>query len=330
MNKQLIRLLSEEILNQRDSISTEAATKNSFILPFIQNLEYNIFDSRELLAEAVSDIGSKKGEKVDYLILKDNIPIFIIECKKWSENLDTHKNQLIRYFHTSKAKIGILTNGIIYKFFTDLEQPNILDSDPFFTFNILNFSDLDLENLEFFSKSKYSQESILHLALKLKYIFKIKNLLAQELNSPSKDFTTLFMNRVYSGEITDNMYSDFACIIKAALKEFLRDGEIIEIEDSKKITTTEEELVFYNTLINLFPKYSKILTYKDYVGHFSVLLNGNQKLCVCKALFNKRNKYILLIDSIGIETKMPFSGDFSILTINKDIIEGRIKSLIKE
>lgn len=331
MNRQQIRLLSEEVLSQKSIILTEQATKNSFILPFIQHLEYNIFDSRELLAEAVSDIGSKKGEKVDYQIIKDGNPIFIMECKKWSENLDNHKNQLIRYFHTSKVRIAILTNGLEYRFFTDLEQPNILDPEPFFTFDILNFTDTDLDNLDFFTKSKYTQESILHHALKLKYIFKIKNSLAQELNSPSKEFTTLFMQRVYTGEITDKMYIEFAGIIKAALKEFLLEGEIDPItEDEAKVITTEEELAFFTNVVDLVPQHSNILTFKDYVGHFSVLVNGNQRQCVCKALFNKKKKYILVFAGDGHEIKMPFTGDFGILTSFRDSIDERIKSFIKE
>ena len=129
-----IRNLSQRAQKLRETLQTEEATKNALVLPFLTALGYDVFDPTEVVPEFTADIGSKKGEKVDYAIIKDNQPIILIECKKAGTNLDNeHASQLFRYFTAVlPARIGILTDGIIYRFFTDLEQPNVMDTKPFF------------------------------------------------------------------------------------------------------------------------------------------------------------------------------------------------------
>ena len=123
-----LRILATRITNTRDLIQTEEATKNSMIMPLIQLLGYNVFDPLEVTPEFVADIGTKKGEKVDYAILLNGKPIILFECKKAGEDLNIkHAGQLFRYFHVTSSKFGVLTNGLRYQFFTDLEQPNKMD-----------------------------------------------------------------------------------------------------------------------------------------------------------------------------------------------------------
>lgn len=110
--KDQVKILSDRVESLKNSIQTEEATKNAFIMPFIQALGYDVFNPIEVVPEFVADIGLKKGEKIDYAIFKDNSPTILIECKHWNKNLDLHDGQLLRYFHVSKAKFGILTNGI--------------------------------------------------------------------------------------------------------------------------------------------------------------------------------------------------------------------------
>ncbi|HQP89558.1 MAG TPA: type I restriction endonuclease, partial [Bacteroidales bacterium] len=125
--KDQLKQIADKINKFKDSTQTEEATKNAFIMPFINALGYDIFNPQEVVPEFVADIGLKKGEKVDYAILRNNIPVILIECKHWRENLDIHNTQLIRYFNVTKAKFAILTNGINYRFYTDLEEPNKMD-----------------------------------------------------------------------------------------------------------------------------------------------------------------------------------------------------------
>lgn len=112
--KDSIRQIAERIEKLKNNIQTEEATKNAFIMPFITALGYDVFNPLEVLPEMVCDIATKKGEKVDYAIMIHGEPAILIECKHWEQDLTLHDNQLIRYFNISKAKFGILTNGIVY------------------------------------------------------------------------------------------------------------------------------------------------------------------------------------------------------------------------
>lgn len=125
--KDSIRQLGERVGRLKDQTQTEEATKHAFVLPFLQALGYDVFNPMEIVPEFVADVGLKKGEKVDFAVLRDGGPVILLEAKHWKQNLDNHDGQLLRYFHVCKAKFSILTNGIQYRFFTDLEQSNKMD-----------------------------------------------------------------------------------------------------------------------------------------------------------------------------------------------------------
>lgn len=187
-----IRSIATRIMNTKDMIQTEEATKNAMVMPFIQALGYNVFDPLEVTPELIADVGTKKGEKVDYAILREGKPIILFECKKCGSDLNiNHASQLFRYFHVTEARFGILTNGIVYRFFTDLERPNKMDEKPFFEFNILTFREQDIEELKKFAKSAFDLERILTTANELKYIRAIQNVLSDWMATPSEDFVRL-------------------------------------------------------------------------------------------------------------------------------------------
>ena len=146
--------LHNRVDNLKDNITTEEATKTAFIMPFIQILGYDIFNPIEVVPEFTADLGTKKGEKVDYAILKDGHPIIIIECKHWKENLNSHSSQLHRYFNVTKSRFAILTNGIKYEFYTDLEKSNIMDSKPFMEINLDELKEANIKQLVKFQKGK--------------------------------------------------------------------------------------------------------------------------------------------------------------------------------
>jgi len=110
--------LSEKIRQQTALIKTEEATKSAFVMPFINKvLGYDVFDPTEVIPEFICDVGTKKGEKIDYAIIKNGEIQILIECKKIGEPLNIkHASQLFRYFHVTTARISILTNGQVYKF----------------------------------------------------------------------------------------------------------------------------------------------------------------------------------------------------------------------
>ena len=154
--KDQIKILGDRVNKLKDQIATEEATKNAFIMPFLQSLGYDVFNPMEVVPEFVADLGLKKGEKIDYAIFKDNAPIILIECKHWAQNLDLHDGQLLRYFHVSKARFGLLTNGIIYRFYSDLVEANKMDEKPFLEFAITDIKDNQIEELKKFHKSYLS------------------------------------------------------------------------------------------------------------------------------------------------------------------------------
>ena len=86
-----IRELSARIPKQLEHIQTEEATKNALVMPFISALGYDVFNPTEVTPELNADIGTKKGEKVDYAILKDGKPI-IDEIYKYADRLKTTVN----------------------------------------------------------------------------------------------------------------------------------------------------------------------------------------------------------------------------------------------
>ena len=129
-------------------------------MPFISALGYDVLNPHEVVPEFIADLGIKKGEKVDFCILKDNNPIIIIECKHWKEDLNVHNSQLHRYFHVTSSRFGILTNGIIYKFYTDLEVANKMDDKPFWEFNITDISEANVFELKKYLHFKSWNEEI--------------------------------------------------------------------------------------------------------------------------------------------------------------------------
>lgn len=188
-----IKDIASRIPKQIEYIKTEEATKNALVMPFIAALGYDVFDPTEVVPEFTADVGIKQGEKVDYAIKKDNEVIILIECKSCDSDLSKEKQksqhiaQLYRYFSvTTNTRFSILTNGITYEFYSDIDKSNVMDEKPFFIFNILNFQEHQILELKKFTKSAFSLEDILTTASTLKYTSEIKKVLENELTSPSE------------------------------------------------------------------------------------------------------------------------------------------------
>src|SRR4051812_22535333 len=219
-----IRELSARIPKQRDLIQTEEATKNALIMPFISALGYDVFDPTEVTPELCADVGIKKGEKVDYAILRDSKPIMLFECKHHTADLSKiHASQLYRYFSVTEARFGVLTNGIMYWFYTDLEAPNKMDSKPFFEFNMLDVKEVTVEELKKFTKSAFDLNNILTTASELKYTREIKRILTDQMQEPSDDFVKFFASQVYTGRMTQAVREQFAQLTKQAFKHVIND-----------------------------------------------------------------------------------------------------------
>ena len=326
--KDQVKQLGERVLRLKDQIGTEEATKNAFIMPFIQALGYDVFNPLEVIPEFTADIGIKKGEKVDYAIMKDQQPIILIECKWWGENLDVHNSQLFRYFHTTKSKFGLLTNGIQFRFYTDLIDKNKMDEKPFLEFDFTNMKEQTVSELKKFHKSYFDLNSIVNSASELKYSNEIKGIMTNELNEPTPNFVKFFVRQVYAGQATEKVMIQFTEIVKKSLnqlisdiisdrlkaaleKENVKDAEQVKAveeaakEDEVKIVTTEEEMEgFFIVKSILRTKFdSKRIFHRDFQNFFSVLLDDTIRQTICRLWFNGDKKYIGIFDENKKETK---------------------------
>ena len=316
--------LSARIVKQKDLIQTEEATKNAFVMPFINLLGYNVFDPTEVVPEFTADVGTKQGEKVDYAIFKDDEVIMLIECKKYGTDLvDVHASQLYRYFSVVHARIAVLTDGVLYQFYTDLEESNKMDTKPFLEFNMLDIQPALVNELKRFTKSTFNLDATLTAASDLKYTKEIKQTMMEQLEAPSEDFVRFFLSYVYSGVKTQTVVQQFTDIVKRALNQFLNEQinqrlqsamergeaseEAVEVEESdesvdeeveSRIETTEEELEGFYTVKSIVREVvaPDRIGHRDTISYMSVVLDGSSRKAICRLHFNSARKYLGLFD----------------------------------
>jgi hypothetical protein len=178
-----LRAIAARASSQLAHIATEEATKNALIMPFINALGYT-----EVVPEFTADVGLKKGEKVDYAIMIEGKPLILFECKQVGASLSTnHASQLFRYFTVTDARIGVLTSGFEYRFFSDLEAPNKMDSRPFLEVDIREVNEHTVQELKKLGKAAFNLDEVLSSANELKYLRAMRQALAQEWQEPSEE-----------------------------------------------------------------------------------------------------------------------------------------------
>ncbi|MDY6993235.1 MAG: type I restriction endonuclease [Pseudomonadota bacterium] len=327
-----LNAISSKIHKQIALIQTEEATKNAFIMPFIAALGYNVFDPTEVTPEFSADIGIKKGEKVDYAILQEGEPIILVECKWCGCDLDNeHASQLYRYFSVTKARFGVLTNGITYRFYTDTEERNKMDAKPFLEINMLDIKEQTIDELKKFSKAVFNLQDILTTATELKYTKEIKRILVEQSLNPDDDFVRFFASKVYSGKLTQVVKQQFVDLTKRAFWQFINDkiserlrSVMIEepsiatpaTEKSKdepdneeeehtesRIVTTQEEIEGYYIVKSILRSQidAQRVVMRDTISYCGILLDDNNRKPICRFYFNNLNK--LAIAFVDVETK---------------------------
>lgn len=352
-----IKQFSKRVESLKDSLTTEEATKTSLIMPFFALLGYDVFNPTEFVPEYTADVGIKKGEKVDYAILSNGEPVILIEAKWVNEPLQKHGSQLFRYFGTTNAKFGILTNGVIYRFYTDLEEPNRMDEKPFLEINMLDIKETKVAELKKFQKSAFNIDEIFNAASQLKYSNEIKNVFSQDLQNPSDNLVKYFLSSVYSGQKTQNAIEKFRPIVKQSLNQFITEmmndkiktalgsddvaapmepvpapvEEAPEQPKEKNITTTELELEAYFIIKNLLKDLVPIndITYKDNERYMAILLQNKTTKWVCRLYFNSSNKYITIPDSAKKEQRFDIDNVYDIENHKDKLIEAVNMYLVK-
>ena len=312
-----MKKLAERLASIESQVTTEEATKMSLILPFFQLLGYDVFNPSEFCPEFTADVGIKKGEKVDYAILRSGQPVILIEAKAVSKKLDRHSSQLFRYFVTTQAKFAILTNGIHYKFYTDLDEPNKMDKDPFMEFRLSEIRDSQIPQIEKFHKKYLDVEEILDTASVLKYNTLFKKSISQQMDSPSNDFVKLFLQPFYKGAKTQAVIEKFRPILKSAIKEYISETVNDSIKfalesaaatpaDDARISTEEEwESV---TLVKdiLRPAVSPEDIYHKQTGSYlAILYKNNTRKWICRINLYSAQKTLILPDGNKKERRHP-------------------------
>ena len=348
----LVKQFSVRAEKLKDNIQTEEATKTSLIMPFFsQVLGYDVFNPDEFIPEFTADVGIKKGEKVDYAVFLDDKPAILIEAKWCGEPLDKHDSQLFRYFGTTYAKFGILTNGLIYKFYTDLEAQNKMDLKPFLEIDILNLKESLVPELKRFTKNSFNVDEIFNSASELKYSNEIKTYFASQLKDPADDFIKCILSNIYDGIKTQSVVDKFKPLIKNSLNNYiselmtdrltsvLRPGQeasnsvettpqdevSIEVSEEliNKIATTNTELEAFYTIKAILAETVDIskITYKDTVNYFAILYDNNTTKWICRLKLDRIKNFLITPDENKKEIKNDIESVSDLFKYKNTLIE---------
>lgn len=340
---QKIQQFIERIPLIKTKLSTEESTKNSLIMPVLNILGYNVFDPTEVNPEYTADFGVKTKEKVDYAIMKDGQPIMLIECKPCTMQLGNKQaSQLYRYFSVCAAKIGLLTNGLEWMFFSDLEQENKMDKNPFLTINLEAMTDEGIAQLSKFQKDVFDTDNIISQGLRLKETSVLIEAMRKEMDQPSEELVRLFVKRVYDGVVNQKVIDKYTPMVKSAFSQVVADKLSVKVQalqssiddeikdagtekpaDSLIITTDEENLAF-SIIRAICAKVCPVdkITMRDSQSYCAILFTDNNRKPVARLHFNSSTvKYISTFDKDGVETKRKIEGPQDIYGLQDQILE---------
>jgi hypothetical protein len=301
--------LQKRTIEHREVLLTEEAAKNALVMPFLQALGYDVFNPKEVVPEFTSDVGTKKGEKVDYAICKDGKVDILIECKPASAELNVkHASQLFRYFTATEARLALLTNGVSYQFYSDVEKPNIMDERPFFSFSMEAIKPADVKTIEKFAKSAFDIDKIVQEAGNLKIQSLLRKELEKEFAEPSEGFVDLLARRVHDGRLTAAVRENFSKMLVSTISSLIRDlvnerlssalnaatpgpidDETPSVDTSDEgVETTAEELSGFHIVQAIASRLvdPKRVSIRDAKSYCAILLDDNNRKTIVRMHFN--------------------------------------------
>lgn len=330
--------VAAQVEQYRAELRTEEATKTAVVMPFISRvLGYDVFNPSEVIPEFVADVGMKKGEKVDFAIMREGEIQILIEAKAIGAALTLENaNQLVRYFHVSSARVAVLTNGQHWHFFTDLDKPNRMDDKPFLRLDLLDIDPYTLPELKKLTKATFDLDSVLLAAEELKYVSALKRSLREQFESPSDDFVRLLASRVYGGTFTAKIRELFSRLTETALQQFINDQVNSRLKSALRgpspsigaapvvapsgpsddeeprsaandVETTLDELEGFHIVRAIVASevpFDRVVS-RDTKSYFGVLIDDNNRKPVCRLHFNRKQKYIGLFDDDKAERREP-------------------------
>ena len=306
MKKQIIKYLAKELkgfeIEKRiERSNNEAQTRDNLIHPFLNILRYNGLD------DLTHEYNTTGGRKVDISInLGKPSPQIFVECKRTNENLKKHINQLNEYCNTkdhSSVKLSILTNGVIYNFYTENENESKWNHlNPFFSFDLLNYDNTDLEKLVDFMKDQIELKSIITEANDFYFTEKFEESLFEIIRSKDSSFIELIKREMGNKQRGTKIKEKIENLVNSySIKNVYDKLVILDSKNSNTgIITTDDEIQFFNIVSTLIASSSKIknneierITFRDYKNCFNLLIDDNRRKWIC--LIEEKQKYFKLI-----------------------------------
>lgn len=251
--------LKGSYLANTELLRSEQDTKRVLIVPFMEALGYDTRNPAEFLSEVSAPGG---GGRVDYAVMKDGNPAIIMECKQASKaRLLDERGQLQRYFNATKCDVAILTNGIQYQFFSDLDRPGVMDSEPFLVVDLSVLGDEDFGNpgapainaLAAFTKAEFSSDSVRAAAMEMKQKGLIRTYLEQQFNGAELDpqFAELLARKaLIRGNLTPAVKENLTRLSLEVISEF-KAALSKPAGASRQYTTTSDEVEGYYIVKNI-------------------------------------------------------------------------------
>ena len=333
----------KRVESMKDDLQTEEATKMALILPFFQLLGYDVFNTSEFCPEYTADIGIKKGEKVDYAILIAGEPVILVEAKAANKKLDNHKSQLFRYFVSTPAKFAILTNGIEYRFYSDLDEANKMDKDPFLTVNLLNAKDAQIAQLSKFQKDAFNISDILDSASLLKYVNIFKDYIDQQFQEPADEFVKLLLQPVYKGVKTQNVIERFRPVVAKAMTEYLTEtlNEKLQAALETTATTSANDINALKTnehweILNIVKEILqnvidvRKVSLKYTSSYIAVLYEKNTRKWICRITLSSSQQSLVIPDENKNELRFNIDDISDLFNYSEQIIESARRYLFVE
>jgi hypothetical protein len=277
----------------------EQATKKSLIEPLFAILGYDLTDPRECVPEHREDFGRNRSAKpVDYAFFKDGTPIIFVEAKQVDRKLAGYHEQLGDYFAKAPgAKLGILTNGVHWQFFTDLDNENVMDKRAFVEWHVLGDDPPPWDFLTLLQKSQYNAELIRTFAQRRHQ----QNLLIEELSrllEPAPEFIRLAIAKIETRNLKESVIESWKPVLKAAIAEWAKQQRLSsvlsdvavtappeeETQRPRAVETTQAELDAFAAIQRLLGP-DRPVEYEDTASYFKVHLPGKAFWAVCR-LYN--------------------------------------------
>ena len=316
-----------------EHLQTEEATKNALVMPFLAALGYDVFNPQEVVPEFVADVGLKKGEKVDYAIKRNGEIILLVECKKVRTDLSqAEMSQLFRYFVVTKARIALLTNGVQYWFYSDLEEPNKMDAHPFLELNLAEPRPGDLLEVKRLAKDEFNLDRMLSAANELKYMYQLRKAMATQFEKPDEDFVKLFYTKaIPGGRFTAAVKEQFTALVGKSFQQFIseRISERLRsaLQNETKVTapeidsttaptpednskgdviTTEEEWEGFRIVRAIVCRTVPCdrVVMRDAKTYCGILLDDNNRKPICRLWFNGKQRYLGVFDADKNENRI--------------------------